>query len=75
MFNYFASYSGLSPGLIGGLAMVAAVLPVVVVTLLSAYATVVALSANKQRSGRARAVLRQLLDALRALCRCGRSRP
>ena len=74
MFNHFASYPGVSPGLIGGLAVVATLLPVVVVTLLSAYATVVALSANKQRSGRARPVLRKLLDALSALCRCGRSR-
>jgi hypothetical protein len=51
-----------------------ALLPVVVITLLCGYASVVALSANKQRSDPARAVLGHLLDTLRALCRCGRSR-
>ncbi|HEX7823895.1 MAG TPA: hypothetical protein VF477_03230 [Mycobacterium sp.] len=63
------------PGFAGGLVMVAgALLPTIVITVLCAYATVVALSANKQRSKRAALVLRQLLDTLRALCRFGRGR-
>ena len=73
MFSYINSISDISPGLTGGL-VVGALLPVVVITLLTVHATVVALSANKQRSERARIVLRHLLDTLRALYRCGRSR-
>lgn len=73
MFGYIDSIPGMSPGLTCGLAA-GALLPVVVITLLSIYATVVALSPNKQRSERARVVLRHLLATLRALCRCGRSR-
>jgi hypothetical protein len=63
----------LPPGLTGGL-VVGALLPIIVITFLCVYTTVVAVSANKQRSERAQLVLRQLLDTLRALCRCGRSR-
>jgi hypothetical protein len=62
------------PGLAGGLVMMGALLPIIVITLLCAYAAVVALSANKQRSKRAAMVLRQLLETLRALCRFGRGR-
>jgi hypothetical protein len=65
--------TGHRPGL-GHLLVVGALLPVVTITLLTPHATVVALSANKQRSERARIVLRHLLDTLRALYRCGRSR-
>jgi hypothetical protein len=63
----------MSPGITGGV-VVGAVLPGVVITFLSVYATVVALSANNERNEQSRIVLRHLLDTLRALYRCGRSR-
>jgi Recombinase len=43
------------------------------ITVLTVHASVVALSANKQWSKRARIVLRHLLDTLRALYRCGQA--
>jgi CDGSH-type Zn-finger protein len=49
-------------------------LPIAVITILTACATAVALAAGKGRAQRARVVLGRLLDALCALCRCGRSR-
>lgn len=74
MFGFIDLFSTVPPGLAGGLVIVGALLPTIVITVLCAYATVVALSANKQRSKRAALVLRQLLDTLRALCRFGRGR-
>ena len=73
VFSDQTSGPGVSPGLFGSLVMVGALAPVVVITLLSIYATVVALTAKAERSERARAVLRHLLDALCALCRCRRN--
>lgn len=64
-------FSVFPPGVAGGV-VVGALLPIVVISLLCVCATVVSLSANKQRGERAALVLHQLLDALRALCRCGR---
>lgn len=75
MFGFVVdSVPTLPPGFAGGLVMVGALLPIIVITLLCAYAAVVSLSANKQRSKRAALVLRQLLETLRALCSCGRGR-
>jgi hypothetical protein len=73
VFSYINSIPDISPGLTGGL-VVGALLPIVAITLLTVHATVVALSANKQRSERAPIVLRHLLDRLCALYRCGRIR-
>ena len=71
MFSFTGSSAGLSPA---GIAALALLLPIAVVTILTACATAVALAAGKGRAQRARVVLGRLLDALCALCRCGRSR-
>ena len=52
--------------------LAASVLPVVVIAGLCVYACVVALSADRRRSRRGQLVLRDLLVALRELCRRGR---
>jgi len=71
VFSSINSIPDISTGLTGGLAL-GALLPVLAITALTVHATVVALSANKKRSKRARIVLRRQLDTLRALYRCGR---
>ena len=70
MLTPITAYPGMPPEIIGWPAL-AVLLPVVVISVLLACATLVALFAKKDRAERADAVLTQLLDALRALYRCG----
>jgi hypothetical protein len=68
MLNFMNSFLAQHPLLFIYVA-VAAVLPVVVVAALLVPATLVALSADRERGERARLVLRELLGALRVIFR------
>jgi predicted membrane-bound mannosyltransferase len=69
MLTSVSAYPSIPPEIVGW-PVVAAVLPVVVITTLMACAALVAIFAGGERAKRADAVLTILLDALRALYRC-----
>jgi hypothetical protein len=71
VFSFTGPSAGLSAAVLAALALL---LPIAVITILTACATAVALAAGKGRAERGRVDLGRLLDALCALCRCGRSR-
>ncbi len=72
MFDLLAAISQVPPSV--GWLICVCMSPVLVLTLLVAAATVVALTARTERGDRAAKVLLDLLNALRALCRCGGSK-
>lgn len=72
MFTFISSYLGWVPGFLR-CAVVALLLPPVVITLLLSCTTAVAHLAERERSERARVILVDLLDTLQALIRCDRS--
>lgn len=72
MFDLLASITQVPPGV--GWLLCVCLSPVLVLTLLVAAATVVALAARTERGDRAEKVLLDLLNALLALCRCGGSK-
>jgi hypothetical protein len=69
--SFINSFQDLPSGLVG-LAAAAVLLPISAITSLLICATVVALSAGRERGERARLILVDLLDVLRALFRCDR---
>jgi hypothetical protein len=71
--SFIDSHPDLSPGFMYS-AIVVGLVPTTVALLVSV-ATLVALFATGERAERAHLVLTSLLDALRALCRCGKGKP